>query len=363
MRVDESRSESIPSFHSTRFNMNHRLLLSLSLFVGFVALTTGTALAQTDRLYPNEGDAEIGKIKSIAREGVVITVGGKDKAFASGDIRRILFQGDPPELTRAREFVMDGQFDQAADELKQIDFSKVSRNDIKADGQFYLALSRGEMALAGQGDLAAASTAVLNFIRQNSDSYHFYSATRLLGDLAKALGNYEKAAQFYGFMLKSRSTDIQVEAVYRGGTVKLAANDLAGAKTEFGKVIGVKATSGEMKRFQTLAQASMAVVTAKEGKSKEAIEMVNKLIKKLNPTDTATAAKIYNALGASQLAAGNDEDALLAYLHTQLMYSMHAESHVEALKQLAELWTKVGKPDRAAQVRGELQQRYPGLSG
>ena len=343
--------------------MNHRSYLSFLLAVVLVALTTATASAQTDRLYPNEGDAVIGKIKSIAREGVVITAGGKDKAFPSGDIRRILFQGDPPELTRAREFVVDGQFDQAADELKQMDFSKISRKDIKADAQFYLALSRGEMALAGQGDLAAASTAALGFVKQNSDSYHFYSATRLLGDLAKALKNYEKAAQFYGYMLKSRSTDIQVEAVYRSGTVKLAANDVAGAKADFGKVMGIKATSAEMKRFQTLAEASLAVVTAKEGKGNEAIGMVNKLIKTLNPTDTATAAKIYNALGASQLAAGNDEDALLAYLHTQLMYSMHAESHVEALKQLAELWTKIGKPDRAAQARGELQQRYPGLSG
>lgn len=321
------------------------------------------ASAQTDRLYPNEGDVVIGKIKSIAKEGVVITVGGKDQTFASGDILRVLFQNDPAELTRAREFVLEGQYDQALAELKQLDIAGISRDDIKADAMFYLMYSQGQMALAGQSDLAAASSSALAFVQQNSQSYHFYETTRLLGDLAKALGNYEKAAQFYSFMRGAPTTDMKVESVYQGGMVKLAAGDLAGAKTELAKVAGLNATTSEMKRLQILSKAGIAVVTAKEGQGKEAVDMVNELIKTLNFADTTTAASIYNALGASYTAAGNDEDALLAYLRTQLMYSMNPPTHVEALKQLTELWTKMGKPDRAAQARAELQERYPGLSG
>lgn len=342
-------------------NSIRTLLCSVCLLT--LSLSAGIALGQTDRLYPSDGDMVIGKIQSISKDGIVIVAGGKNQTFSVGDVRRVQFQGDPPELTRGREFVMDGQFDQAAAELKQIDVSALARAEMKADAQFYLALAQGEMALAGQGDLAQASKAAMSFVQQNSTSYHFYPTTRLLGDLAKAMGSFDKAAQFYGYMRNAPPTDMKVESVYQVGMVKLAKKDLAGAKEDLEKVAGISATSTEIQRLQTLAKAALAVVAAQEGDGKKGVQMVNDLIKTLNRADTETAAVIYNALGASHLAAGNDEDALLAYLHTQLMYSMHAETHVEALKQLVGLWTKVGKPDRAAQARGELQQRYPGLSG
>jgi hypothetical protein len=61
------------------------------------------------------------------------------------------------------------------------------------------------------------------------------------------------------------------------------------------------------------------------------------------------------------LEALNDrEGAVLAYLHTHLMFSGQADAHAEALLRLVELWPQVGHPERAAQARQELQQRYPG---
>ncbi|MCM2373149.1 tetratricopeptide repeat protein [Aporhodopirellula aestuarii] len=324
---------------------------------------SGVVHAQTDRLYPTDGEAVIGKVKTISKNEIVITAGGKDQSFPSSDVRRLLFQGDPPELTRARELVMDGQYDQAFDELKQIDIAKLPRDFMKADAQFYLVLSQGELALSGQGDLNKSTADAVEFARSNSDSWHFYPAMRLLGDLAKALGNYEKAAQFYGYLRNAPSRSLQIESVYQTGMVKMEQGDLDDAKSDLAKVAGLKPNSAEEKRLQTLAKAAIAVIAAKQGEGGEAIKMVNELIANLNPTDTQTAATIYNAQGASYAALGDDEGALLAYLHTQLMYSMHASEHAEALKKLADLWNKVGKPDRAAQARGELQQRYPGLSG
>ncbi|WP_044255430.1 hypothetical protein [Rhodopirellula sp. SWK7] len=338
-----------------------RIIAPLFLFVALAF--ANTVHAQTDRLYRNDGEAVIGKVKDITKNEIVMTVGGREQSFPSSDVRRLLFQGDPAELTRGRELVMDGQYDQAFDELKQLDMGKLPREFMKADAQFYLVLSQGEMSLAGQGDLNKSTADAIEFAKNNSDSWHFYPAMRLLGDLAKALGNYEKAAQFYGYLRNSPSRSLQIESVYQGGVVKVAEGDLEGAESDLSKVAGLKPNSPEEKRLQTLAKAAIAVVNAKKGQGDDAIKMVNDLIKNLNPTDTQTAATIYNAQGESYAALGDDEGALLAYLHTQLMYSMHAAEHAEALKKLAELWTKVGKPDRAAQARGELQQRYPGLSG
>jgi hypothetical protein len=43
------------------------------------------------------------------------------------------------------------------------------------------------------------------------------------------------------------------------------------------------------------------------------------------------------------------------------MFSAQPDAHAEALKKLVELWPLVGKPERAAEARQELQQRYPGF--
>ncbi|MFK8114891.1 MAG: hypothetical protein AB8B91_22000 [Rubripirellula sp.] len=328
-----------------------------------LTLLATSAFAQTDRLYPSDGNVVIGKVKSVSKGGVVLTVKGKDQNFAAGEIERILFQGDPTELSEGREFVMDGQYERALTELKKLDIGALPRSEMKAEAQYYITKSQGEMALGGQGDLNTATKTAMAFVTKNSDSWHFYETAKLLGDLAKAMGNFDQALRFYSSLRSAPSMDMKVESVYLIGLVKLAKDDLAGAKTDLAKVSGLKASTPGMKRLQTLAKAALAVITAKEGNGEEAIKMVNGLIATLNPTDTETAAQIYNAQGASYQAIGDDEGALLAYLHTQLMYSIDAQSHVEALKQLIELWGKVGKPDRAAQSRAELQQRYPGLSG
>ncbi len=343
--------------------MLHSPLRCCCFVLVLATLCASGAQAQTDRLYPQDGEAVIGKIKSLGKNEIVMTVSGKDQTFLPSDVTRILFQGDPSELTRGRELVLEGQYQQAFEELKKLNIAKLTRDVIKADAKFYLADAQGQIALSGQGDLNKASADVMAFVTANSNSWHFYASTRLLGDLAKALGNYEKAAQFYGYLGKSSARELQVESVYQIGMIKLRQNDLEPAKEALAKVAGLKPNSAGEKRLQTLAKVGTAVITAKQGQGQEALKMVNDLIAQLNPTDTQTAAAIYNAQGASYQALGDDEGALLAYLHTQLSYSTHAAEHVEALKQLIELWAKVGKPDRAAQARGELQQRYPGLSG
>ena len=101
---------------------------------------------------------------------------------------------------------------------------------------------------------------------------------------------------------------------------------------------------------------------AKSGKGAEGLKLVDSLIAELNPTDVEMAAKIYNAQGASCEASGDSDGAILAYLHTHLMFSTQPDAHAQALSKLITLWEKVGKPDRAAQSRQEMKQRYPGFA-
>jgi hypothetical protein len=56
--------------------------------------------------------------------------------------------------------------------------------------------------------------------------------------------------------------------------------------------------------------------------------------------------------------AGRTKEALLAFLHVDVLYFTTPEAHAEALANLAELWEEVQKPERAVKARQVLQERY-----
>lgn len=334
---------------------------ALSLLALVVATSPTLAI---DRVYPmNSPTAVSGELTATGRTGVSVKGGGSTQDFPADQIRKILFEGDPAPLTNGREFALDGQYDQALPLLQSVDLGTIKREIVKADVLYYQVLCMSELALAGKGDKGVAAKAALDFVGKNSDSWHFYSAAKLLGDLALAMKNYDAALKYYGSLRSAPSVESKIEAVYLTGATYLAKGDIELAMTEFDKVAGVSVQSVEAAKLQKLAKAGKAVGLARTGKAKEGLDLVKTLIQNLNPTDVEVAAKIYNAQGASFEAAEDVEGAILAYLHTHLMFSSQASAHAEALAKLIELWPKVGKPDRAAEAKQELQQRYPGLAG
>jgi tetratricopeptide (TPR) repeat protein len=333
----------------------------LMLFLCLWAFGTQTAQAQLDRVFDKQGDNVSGTVVQTSSQGVQIKKAGSTQVIAAGDILKIMHEGDPPALTKAREFALDGQYDQALGELKNLNFETLPRDVIKADAAFFLALCESKLALAGKGKKDAAAKRTLAFAGNHRDSWHLFEAARLLGDLALALNDTQNALKYYKSLGSSRSEDIQIESVYLQGLVHLKIGDSEAALTEFEKVIGLKTQTTHTARLQTLSKAGKAVALAQTGKAADGLTLVKGLIAELNSTDIEMAARIYNAQGASHEAAGDHDGAILAYLHTHLMFSAQPDAHAEALKKLVELWPLVGKPDRAARARQELQQRYPGF--
>ena len=342
--------------------MNSRTATALCLVSIGLVLAANSAQAQIDRVYDRAGDYVSGAVKKTSSlQGVQLEKGGKTQAIAVADIAKIMFEGDPPALTKGREFAIDGQFDEALTELKKINFNEIKREVIKADAAFYLILCEGRLALGGRGKKDEAAANALKFAGSYRESWHFFAATKLLGDLQLALGDTGKAMQYYTFLGRSPSSEIKIESDYLRGLVHLKTGTTDEAMSQFEKVVGAQAQTPETARLQVMAKAGKAVGLARQGNSDEGIALVKQLISELNATDTEMAARIYNAQGAAYEAKGDDEGALLAYLHTHLMFSSQPDAHAEALQKLIQLWPKVGKPERAAAARQELQQRYPGI--
>jgi len=356
---DPSNSGSLT--RSTTFIRSLVVPAILKVFTAAIcALTTTLASAQSDRVYPVSGSMISGKVTDIKPDGVTVESGSKKTSVAVDSIAKIVFDGEPASLSKGREFVISGQYDQALDELKRIGAGDLKRDVVKTDAMFFLAQSESKMALTGRGSTTDAATKMLGFVRANPTSFHFYEAAKTLGDLAVSMGKYDQATTYYGALAKAPSLDLKIESKYLTGQSKLGQGSDAEAQADFDAVIGIKAESTAALRIQTLAKAGRAVALARQGKGDEGMKLVDSLIETLNPADSEMSARIYNAQGATLESAGDTLGATIAYLHTHLMCSGQADAHAEALSRLVGLWTKLGKPDRAAEARSELQQRYPG---
>ncbi len=103
----------------------------------------------------------------------------------------------------------------------------------------------------------------------------------------------------------------------------------------------------------------LAVCDAKEGKSKEALAKLQELIKSNDSTDQPLFARISNAMGLCYEALGQNDQAALAFLRTDLLFSSAPDLHAEALYHLAQLLPKVNEPQEGLDAKNRLKARYP----
>ena len=326
-----------------------------------VTLLAPAAIAQ-DRIVPLKGAGASGKITDIQRDQVTINVRGKDQPpYKINEISKVIFDDEPSNLDRARDFINGGQFDLAESELGKIDVSKITDQRIASDVQFYKGYVEARMSLAGMGDAkpGAAVTTLLAFVNAAPDSHHTYKAAEVLGDLAMALNRPDLATKYYGELSSAPFPELKALATYKQGEVKLTENDTAAARSLFQKLTEASATDAETTRLKNLGEVGLAICDARDGKSQEALAKLQELVKKHDSSDQVLFARIYNAMGMCYQALGQKQQALLAYLRTDLLFPTSPDLHAEALYQLAQLWPDVGQPQRSTEARQRLTSRYP----
>lgn len=321
------------------------------------------AAAQNDRIFPVTGSPISGQIETESRNGLAVKAGGGTQNIPANNIVKIMYAGDPSNLTNGREFALDGQYDKALEELKKIDFSKIRREIITQDANFYRLKSEGMLSLTGQGDRAQAIAALGGFISKQGDSWHYYEAVRLLGELAYAEGNMDLANKSFQALYSAAAPELKIESVYLVSLLQLRNGEFDKALAGFDRIASARVSSPAVGLFVKLGKAGRVAVLGQKGDLDGAINESKPLIAELSPTDIELAARIYNARGSAYAKAGQNEAAIRAYLHTHLMFSGIPDAHVEALQALVQLWPAVGKADRANEMRQILQQSYPGWGG
>ena len=226
-------------------------------------------------------------------------------------------------------------------------------------------MCRSRLSLAGNGDIRDAGKLMLAFVNENKDSYHYLQGSEILGDLLSAVGQYDKAYERYDAVEKAPWPDFKLRAGIAKGRVRLAQKKYAEAQTAFDKVLAdVSPSKDEKLEKQRLAAVlGKAECLAQTGQVEPAVKMVEDIVAKAGPEDSDLAARAYVTLGnCYRKKPGGTKEALLAFLHVDVLYFANREAHAEALANLATLWNEVGKPERAMQASQLLKERYANSS-
>jgi tetratricopeptide (TPR) repeat protein len=331
-----------------------------TVWVVALAITSSNLLAQDDRIFSTKGGAAVrGKILERTKDKVIIEKNGSNQSFPVNEIARIIFDGEPQQLSKAKDSLSQGNLDQAQDDFNKIDSSSLKTDDVKSDYKFFQGYIAASNALRGKGDASAASALLLSWVQANANSHHFYAAAEKLGELAMAAGTPAQAAKYFNALVNSPFSDFKVRGGYLAGKAALAQKQTADAKAKLTAVVQSQVSDPASLKLKKLAGIALVICDATEGKVDQALEALEKMVDEGDSSDAEFFAELYNAIGNILFSAGKNEEAVLAFLKTDLLYASEIDAHAEALYWLSQLWPKIGDNQRATETKSRLAKLYP----
>jgi len=333
-----------------------------AIMFAMVTVCAGLSYGQIDTVVKVDGKTRIsGKLQAMTADLVTLSVRNSETTIPTQEIDHIRFNDEPSRMNQAREAISNRQFDQAEKELSGMKWDTSSPNTV-LDGMYSMAVAKTELALAGTPghSISDAVAQVRKFQEDGKNHFRYYPSLMLYGRLGKASNRLNIAKDSFGPLAGVTDQTVALKANLELGFIALLEKDYATAKTAFDKAASFDVNDPESTRLKSAAKLSAAVAVAGLGKADQAEEMLKKAILTENPEDSLVNGFAYNALGNVYLIAGKTKDAEAAFLHTDLLFMANSEAHPEALYRLIQIWTQMGKTDRASEAKSKLTSRYGG---
>ncbi len=355
-RRPKRRGNEMNAYSSQRFFVSRPYVWPA---IAVLATLLAPAALAVDRVRLVQGSQQSGTISATTATQVTLEIGATRREIPVNEIDTVQFDAEPTQLTQARAAVKTGRYQDAAANLAKIAPAQMTRAELAKDVEFYKALVAARLALAGTGSIADAGKRMLTFEKANPTSFHYLEACETLGDLLVALGNYPIAETYYGKLASAPWPEYKMRAAVRTGRALVAQKKYADAIARFDPVINAQTTGDAARAEKTAAALGKAEALSGAGETEQAVKLVDEVIAKTDADNDDLFARAYNIQGNCYRAAGKVKPAIVAFLHVDLLYPQFPEQHAEALANLAQLFTQANKPQRAAQARGTLMEKYP----
>ncbi len=331
-----------------------------ALVIAACALLPAAIASAADRVRTNSG-AEAGEITGTSPIEISLDKGTAGTVrIPINQVRSVLWDGEPSELTQARLNAKNGGYATALERLGQVDQASLKRDLVREDVEFYLAYCAAQQALAGKGEVTDAGRKLNEFVRRHPQNFHYLEAVETMGDLLMASDKFAAAQRQYAELAKAPWPDYKMRAGVLMGQTLAAQGKHQEAIKQYDDVLATPDDNAAAKEQKLSATLGKAVSMAESKQLDQAVGLIEQMIQDTDPEQKELQARAYNALGDCYERAGRTNDALLAFLHVDVLYSTVPDAHAEALSHLASLWDAVGQTARAREARQTLNQQYRG---
>ncbi len=275
----------------------------------------------------------------------------------ANEITRIIFENSPGGLISAQVAMLHGEYERAIEVLKK-ETPEDNRPEVAQEIVFCRAYCTAKLALSGADDPADARKQMLAFLANSRNSFHFYKACELMGDIFVTLGDFPEAQKYYAKLGQAPWPDYKIRAQVALGRAFLAQGNAAAADKAFSEAL-VNDAPGDLAEAQrTAARIGKARCMVLSGMTDQAIRNLNEIIDRTEEKSPEVNGMAHNALGTALRKAGKIKEALRAFLYVHLYYSAQPDLDAEAVANLEKLFTEDHKPDHSREMRAILDDKY-----
>lgn len=342
-----------------------RLSAAALLAVGLAGAVYADSVIVSSADAPNNGEAdttEAGTVTSVTRDQLVLKDrGGVEVKIDTNRIVETHYDDEPVTLQAARSAIDASQYEDALKQINDIPKAEAEAapDPVRQDIEFCRAQASALLALSGHPEmtLRKAGARLNEFVKKNDNSWHYYEANRLLGQILMTMEDTENAKGFYENLTKAPWPEVKVEGEIALATLLLSEGRNDDAEKAYTSVLSAEDAPG-VERQKDYARIGLAKIASYRKDTEKSKQLFQEVADKSDPDDVRLQASLYNAMGDAAERAGDPKAAIIAYLHVDLLYSSASAEHITALRQLVKLWKQQLREDRAAEAQSILKERY-----
>ncbi len=336
---------------------------SVLLLVGMVLVGFDNA-ARADTIYRRSVKTPVnGTVKDISKTELTVekkSGGGGTEKIPASDIVSITWSDEPPGLNIARINENNGAYDKALETYtKAVEQASKGPDGLQADLKWAVARCVARKSQGDSAKLDEAIKALETFKTGNGDHYTYFECVRMLGELYLEKKDFLKSRTQFEALGKATATDSQMASKIALGRIAQAEGKGDDAIASYDAVIAMTAANPSEEAQRLDASLRKGTILLTKSQTDEAVKLLDEVIEKSAADDTRIQAEAWVRKGDALRSKNSDLEALLAYLHVEVLFSAEKSQHAEALFQLHKLAAKLGQPARAAEFREKLEADYP----
>lgn len=306
-----------------------------------------------------------GTILAVNAEKIIVDVNGQRQEIPAHTVLATVYDKEPPLLNTVRSAVRDSRTSEALEALTKIDRSTLGTPEMRQEFDYFQALTQTRSVFSGSGNADEAENALSGFMKNNKSSYHYYEICELYGDLMVNVNKFDAAKISYTELAKAPWAEYHLKAKVSLGMAEIGEGKIDSARKHFEDVIAeldatqqTEKTETNFAKFKGMSQIGWAQCLAAEKKQDEAVAQLVEVAQNYGSEDSAFQSVLYNSLGSIYAQSGKPQEAIRAYLHTDILFFSAKTEHIKALTELSKLWKEVKRPDRANAVAQRLKNLY-----